>query len=176
MSQLENKTSATRNLQQRLLQLSYHNSDIPPTPVDGIFERDTGDALRAFQRTEGLPPDGIADRVTWEALENAYRASLAENTPPRAVFLFPALPGARLSLGDRGFAVAALQQMLSDLSHDYDELSDVSVSGTYDEATRDAVSNYQRLHSLPVTGTVEKPTWNAIADRYNILFSIQPYL
>ncbi len=176
MSQLQNQTAATRDLQQRLRQLSYHNADIPPVPIDGIFEQGTQEALRAFQRTEGIPSDGIADRVTWEALENAYRASLADNTPPRGIFLFSPLPNAALALGDTGFAVAALQQMLSELAHDYDELTDVRVSGTYDEPTRAAVAEYQRLHALPVTGTVEKATWNAIADRYNILFAIQPYL
>jgi len=36
--------------------------------VDGIFGRDTAAAVEQFQRRIGLPPDGIVNRATWDAL------------------------------------------------------------------------------------------------------------
>ena len=36
--------------------------------IDGLFDRGTEQALRAFQRAQGLPADGVAGRATWQAL------------------------------------------------------------------------------------------------------------
>ncbi len=177
MPQQDNQAAATQNLQRYLLQLSYHDDSIPPPPVDGIFDRDTEAALRAFQSGRELPVTGIADRITWEELYNSYRASLAANTPPRAVSLLPFTnPPTVLSLGLRAFAVGALQQMLRELSVYYSELARIVPSGLYDEETASAVRDFQMRNRLPVTGEVDPATWNAIADQYNILFAAEPYV
>jgi hypothetical protein len=36
--------------------------------VDGLFDRGTEQAVRAFQRDQGLPADGVVDPATWQAL------------------------------------------------------------------------------------------------------------
>ncbi|MEP9389763.1 N-acetylmuramidase domain-containing protein [Mesorhizobium sp. KR9-304] len=56
---------AVRDLQQQLAALGY------PLTVDGIFGKDTEEAVRAFQRDHGLGPDGIVGPKTLAAIGDA---------------------------------------------------------------------------------------------------------
>jgi len=171
MNNQQNKTSSIRNLQQYLRQISYEESNIPAPPIDGIFESQTTEALKEYQRSRGLAPTGRADLETWERLYADYRSSLASNSPPRRIALFPPDPqGYVLTLGSVGFVVSALQYMLRELHHSYAALSDVITSGVYDEQTQAAVKRFQRLNSIPEDGNVGLLTWNEITDQYNLLF------
>ena len=71
-----------------------------------------------------------------------------------------------LKVGDKGFAVAAVQHMLDEISIFF-PIKPITVSGVYDDATRDAVSELQVRYLLPVTGEVDKLTWNALVRLYN---------
>ncbi len=177
MPQDQNDRLSVQNLQRYLRQLSYHDERIPPPPIDGIFASDTEAALRAFQETRRLPVTGIADRITWEELYALYRISLSESIPPREVALFPftATPTV-MQLGTDGFAVAALQHMLRELSAHYSGLDEIRSSGIYDEVTARAVQRFQAVNRLPVSGVVDVNTWNTITDQYNLRFAIDPFL
>ncbi len=167
-----NHTPAVENLQRYLRQLSYDEQTIPAPPIDGIFESQTEEALREFQRLRGIPSTGSADQETWELLYDAYRASLASNSPPRPILVFPPDPaGYVVTAGSVGFPVLAIQHMLRELSYNYFGLSNIELSGIYDEQTQNAVRTFQSGNRLPVDGNVGLVTWNAIADQYNALFS-----
>ncbi|NNG67269.1 LysM peptidoglycan-binding domain-containing protein [Caldanaerobacter subterraneus] len=51
------------NLQARLKSLGFD-----PGPIDGIFGPKTEAAVKAYQQSRGLPPTGIVDETTWNAL------------------------------------------------------------------------------------------------------------
>ena len=174
MPQHRNESEAISNLQRYLRQLSYREKITPP-PVDGIFESDTQRALEEFQELYGLPVSGSANRDTWDALYAAYRASVTETTPPRAVLILP--PSSNvfpLKEGSKGLPVNVLQYMLVELSSLYSTLEGVAVTGEYDKATEAAVRELQEKSRLVPSGAVDIPTWNAITDQYNILFSNEP--
>lgn len=50
------------------LQLALTRAGQSPGSIDGVFGQRTLDALTAFQRQNGLSPDGIAGRLTWTRL------------------------------------------------------------------------------------------------------------
>jgi hypothetical protein len=56
------------DLQRRLVQLGYLPSNFV---VNGIYDSTTQQAVREFQRVNGLPVTGIVDQATWQALYDA---------------------------------------------------------------------------------------------------------
>ena len=171
MPEYANQTSAVRNLQRYLRRLSFGESTIPDPPIDGIFDSRTEQALREFQRLRGFPMTGHADRQTWERLYEDYRAAQALGAQPQRVALFPVTPdGYMLDPNTRGFVVTALQYMLRELGHNHKELSDLPITGIYDDATAKAVRLFQSRNNIPEDGLVGLLTWNALTDQYNLLF------
>ena len=170
MPRYENEAQATANLQRYLRQISYHHPAITPPPIDGIFERDTERALREFQAMSGLPVTGRADRRTWEELYTMYRASIAENEPPRTVAILPFVAGEiLLQKGNEGFTINVLQYMLRELGESLVELEEVEISGIFDEKTARAVRLFRAQNGLPEGETVDLVTWNTLVDRFNRL-------
>ena len=170
MPRYENEAEAILNLQRYLRQLSYHYPQITAPPIDGIFDRDTERSLREFQAMRGLPVTGRADRRTWEELYTLYRASIAENEPPRTVAILPFVAGEiLLQKGDDGFTVSVLQYMLRELGESLVELEKVEVSGIFDKNTAHAVRLFRKQNGLPEGETVDLVTWNTLVDRFNRL-------
>ena len=170
MTQRDNEAQAIRNLQTYLRQLSYHDASITAPPIDGIYDRDTSQAIRDFQRSQSLPQTGIADQALWELLYANYRRSLAENAPAIKVDLFPPLPRDQAyAPGAVGFLIAAVQFMLRELEAKYGTIELPEITGVYDGKTADAVRFFQSQNTLPVNGRVDRATWNEIADQYNLL-------
>ena len=55
-------------VQTRLIELGY---DLSPYGADGKFGAKTEEAVKAFQRANGLEPDGIVGKRTYAALDAA---------------------------------------------------------------------------------------------------------
>ena len=170
------EADAVCNLQTYLRQLSYHDSDIFPPPINGVFDATTRQSLSQFQKSSGLPVSGTATRETWEVLYAAYCRSLFENALPAKLSLFPPTPkGYCLAPGSRGFCISALQMMLGELQRFLNEKMPIEPTGIYDEATEVNVRAFQACcPDLDETGTVDLATWNAIVARHNILFDRPP--
>ena len=163
-----NEQEAIRNLQRYLRQLSYVNPNIPPPPIDGIYDTATKEAVRAFQREEGLGDTGVVDAATWELLFKRYEESLRREGAPVPLAQFPRIsPGYALREGDENFLVRLIQYALGELDLIYEGFDDVPQTGIYDAQTMDAVRNFQRRHGLTETGEVDRATWDALATTYN---------
>ena len=158
---------SVRNLQRYLRRLSYVYSEIPPVPVDGIFDTATRDSLIAFQRLAGVPATGIADAETWELLYEAYLNVLFGASEPVSLPIFPLFPiDYTVRRGDENFIVSSIQFLLREISTLYNFPLQVEVNGRFDEATERAVIEAQRLFLLPPTGEVNKRVWNYLVGAY----------
>ncbi len=165
-----NEEQAITNLQRYLRRLSYEGLGGNRVPIDGIFDRDTRDALMLFQQNIGLPATGIADKQTWDMLYKEYQRVTDEEKNSRGLFLFPKKPtDYEVTLGDTLFLVNIIQLLLLELRATYDIFEDIVESGTYDEATEKAIRDFQRINLLPETGKVDEATWNRIVREYSNL-------
>ena len=60
-------------LQSLLLSLSPLYSDLSRVRQNGRYDPDTQSAVRAYQEQRRLPPSGIVDLRTWQAIAHDYR-------------------------------------------------------------------------------------------------------
>ncbi len=101
-----------------------------PVPVHGWFNATTRSAVRSHQGTRGLRITGIVDPRTWSSLVVPLRQ------------------------GNRGDAVGALQLQLRAKNG-----APLTATGSFDAATRRAVTAFQRHAGLTADGIATATTW-----------------
>ncbi len=135
----------------------------------GIFDLDTEAAVRSFQQIFNLNVDGIVGKATWYKIKQVYSAvkQLSELTSEGLTISEVERRYVRdLRLGDSGVDVKALQYYLAFLGYFMAELPPIPITGTFDQATQDAVYAFQSAYGLPVTGVVDFNTFLRIDEVY----------
>lgn len=107
--------------------------------ADGVFGEKTVRAVRGYQRTHGLPVDGLAGADTVWALVRSNRKAAARAKARRG--------GSPWS----GSRVKSLQRRLG-----------IDADGVFGPGTADAVKRFQRSHGLTADGVVGAATWRAL--------------
>lgn len=144
----EMRGSDVKNLQNTLNSLGYHAGS-----ADGIFGKNTKNAVMDFQRDHSLSVDGIAGSNTFAAIEKALNSG---NTKPSA----PSQEqnnASLLKLGMRGSGVKNLQNNLNSLGYHAG-----SADGIFGQNTKNAVVAFQRDHGLSVDGIAGPATLSKI--------------
>lgn len=161
------KSKSIQVLERRLGRLGYAVGK-----ADGIYSRQTADAVKAFRKDQKELLDGSG------ALGKKSRAVLRQeveklNHAPERRRLAPTKAQTRLDrattravtrglgLGARGEAVKNLQRHLRAAGFDPKHLN-----GVLDERTAAMVKQFQARSKLMVTGTVDSRTWKALQKSY----------
>ena len=147
--------------------VAQYESTIEPFPVDGYFGESTREAVEGFQRTYGIPVDGIIGEETYRKLYDVY-IGIIDSLPPD-LFVNQARPfsGTGLVLGSSGEDVRLLQEYLNTIGTVFTSIPPVEVTGFYGPETQDAVRAAQTVFGLPASGITFAATWNAIASAYD---------
>ncbi|MCT7980940.1 peptidoglycan-binding domain-containing protein [Laspinema olomoucense] len=143
------ESEAVRSIQVRLQQLGYFNTE--PTRFYGEI---TEDAVRRFQRDNGLPVTGRVDPETLTAIERLLRPA-ASFGPVTQV----GTTNQVLGLGNSGLQVSALQDQLRQLGY-----LNRAATGQFDLETEQAVLRFQQAFNLQRTGQVG-PTTRGVLDQ-----------
>ena len=159
-----------RTLQRELNRIGRNYPAIPAiSPISGVYDADTENAVRQFQRIFNLTDDGIVGKATWYKIKEIWAGvkQLSEVTSEgltitEAERRYPRV----LRFGDTGPAVRTVQYFLAFLGFFLPELPPISITGTFDEATRDAVYTFQSQYGLAVDGIVGRETWNRLLEVY----------
>ncbi len=148
----QQKSDHIRELQGNLHRLS-HVRDLPHLSADGIYGSRTAEAVRAFQKQNGMRPTGEVDSGVWNAIVDAIRTDTAAAFPT----------GIRsYASGSDGAVIFLIQAMLLAVHARFDGMPQVAVSGVLDQETKDAVAHFQQHTSLPVSGAVDPATWHRL--------------
>ena len=162
-------SDAVRAVQKRLKELGYYKGS-----ADGDFGPATEDAVKAFQKANGLTADGKVGEKTLAKMNaknvvsakeaNATAAPKVTNKPTAKVTNTPrptATPDLSrdiyLEAGSSGRKVETLQRRLIELGW-----MSGSVTGKYDTTTEAAVSAFQKKAKLWVDGKAGPDTLNAL--------------
>ena len=159
-----------RTLQLRLNRISDNYPAIPKIALpDGVFSFDTEDAVKKFQETFGLTPDGIVGNATWYKVLFIYNAvkrlnelnsegiTLSEVTKQFA---------GESRVGDSGDDIKNIQYFLNYLAEFYSEIPRIDIDGIFGPSTENAIKAFQRLFELPITGTVDLTTYDILYRTY----------
>ncbi len=116
--------------------------------IEGVFDRTTEEAVRVFQRSRKLDPDGIIGPDTWQALadDGLDLASLPETEPSQG-----RPPRPFLRIGSVGPHVGAIQEYLG-----------VKPTTVFDVGTEEGVVAFQENAGLYADGIVGPATWSAL--------------
>ncbi len=157
-------------VQVALNRISQNYPAIPKiSPVNGIYDEKTQEAVRQFQRIFNLNPDGVVGKATWYKIAYLYVGVtrlgelVSEGQQYRRIgFQYPGV----LRQGDSGEEVRRLQYMLAVLAQFNEALELLTVDGVYGPGTTAAVQAYQRFAGLNPDGVAGEQTWNAIYRSY----------
>ncbi len=135
------KGTAVKQLQQRLKELGYYT-----TTIDSDYGAQTVNAVKAFQKKNGLSQTGVADEATIKKLNST--SAIKANGKTETV---------TLKKGAKGSAVKQLQERLKELGY-YTSVID----SDYGTQTVNAVKAFQKKNGLSQTGNVDAATMNKL--------------
>ena len=157
--------NAIRHIQELLRSIQIVEGETVTVPIDGVYDTATVEAVRAFQRENGLPVTGDVDRETYNALyERALEVEFLASDP-LPLYIFP--NGRSVQKGETSDFVLLLQILLNTLTVAYDDFAPLERTGTFDAVMENAVRRFQMRNILPATGIVDKASWNALVRNYN---------
>ncbi len=157
------KSKDIQILERRLARLGYS-----PGKTDGVFGRDTAEAVKAFRADQKELKDGVGwlDRKARQSLRRSV-GSLSH--PPERTRVAPSKAQTRVDratatkaaagfgLGASGAHVSNLQKHLKAAGFD-----PAHTGGRFDERTDGALKAFQRQSKLEPTGEVDAKTWKAL--------------
>ena len=148
-------------LQTRLFELGYYKG-----AIDSGFGYATYEAVRAFQKNNGLTVDGIVGPDTWTKLFRADAVPTGTVVPSGSPKPSPApaptpdhsSAGFRLKYEDKSPQVGQLQSRLAALGY----MAASGVDNYFGFGTYEAVRAFQKVNGLKVDGVVGPATWKAL--------------
>ena len=139
------KGTAVKQLQQRLKELGYYNAS-----CDGSFGEVTVQAVKAFQKKNGLTQDGVAGPSTLKKINSSSAVKATSGTSSTTV---NTTNDESLKKGSTGNAVKELQQRLKELGY-YKS----SCDGNFGDVTVSAVKAFQKKNGLTQDGVAGPST------------------
>ena len=149
----------TEVVQYYLSLISYFDPTLPAVYITGTYDENTENAVRLFQKANGLNADGIVGRDTWNALTAAYEQTVRSLPPEYLDVADDIYPGRFLSAGQNGREVLNLQRLINRAAKNYSYIPTVAEDGEFGPATEAAVRKVQENSGLPVSGVAGPLTW-----------------
>lgn len=131
-------------VQRRLQELGYFKFK-----ATGYYGSLTADAVKHFQRNNGLVADGVIGKNTQDALDQTYPETPKPSTQPV------------VRLGAQSPTVLRVQRQLSSLKY----YNWRQMDGKFDQATKEAVINFQKANGLNPDGVVGLKTHTLLQEQ-----------
>lgn len=157
-------------IQEELNRIGDNYPAIPKIPnTKGVFDVNTQNAVREFQKIFNLTQSGEVDKATWYQIKRYYAGvkKLSELVSEGVSIEEAQVPfTTNLSEGSQGDEVRLVQYLLNILAYFNGALLFPPIDGIYGPTTTEAVRTYQNFYGLSPTGVVDRATWNSLRETY----------
>ena len=145
----------------RLREIGRRDDRIPEVFIDGIYGKETQNAVRELQKIYGLRVTGAIDLETLELINRLYEDILRRERIDGYRPKFDNYEGQVMSPDDVFDDVFLLQLLLRELSLKDDRFF-VKMSGVFDPDTVIAVKLLQSVLGKEQDGKVDRELWNSL--------------
>ena len=146
MYNITNRSRAVREIKKYLYFVAeYGYPEMPKTTIDGIFDKETANSVKGFQKAVGISETGIVDLITFNHLYSAYKRIVDDKMTRDYVITdngFPIMPG------DINEDVRVVHTLISELGRIFTELQSVGNSNYYSKRTENAVHQLRKIFML----------------------------
>ena len=162
-----------RRMQMMLNRIRTSYPAIPSIPnPNGVFDANTENSVRAFQRTFNLLEDGKIGRNTWNRISQISSGiiKLSElNGEGERIGLSPTPPTSTIRQGNTGADVIHAQFLLDFIAQFYSDINAPLMDASFGPGTTQAVRAFQRRFGLTADGVVGPNTWRRMYEVYREL-------
>ena len=143
-----------------------------------VFDVETENAVKEFQRIFNLTPNGIVDKGTWYTLKNVYKdvENLEELYLEALTYEdISTQYGYPLQIGNLGIGVRTLQNLLGIIGYFDPDIPVFAVDDVFGSQTESSVIAFQKKFGLTPDGVVKPDTWITLKNVYiNLIKSLPP--
>ena len=155
------------SLQMMLRNIAGEYTEIPLVIPDGIFGSDTLESVQSFQQRFGLEADGVVNFETWNKIVEISDSVDSANDNGRLVLAYnennrDILPGETVA------ELYAIQGMMKALGVVSDGFDDITVTGTHDMPSVNAVKKIQLISGLEDNGIITVEFYNNLTHLYEV--------
>lgn len=155
------------SLQMMLRNIAGEYEQIPLVIPDGIFGSDTLESVQAFQQLFGLEADGVVNFETWNKIVEISDLVDAANDNGRLVLAYN--EGNRDILpGETVVELYVIQAMMKALAAVIDSFDDITVTGTHDIPSVNAVKKIQIIAGLEDDGIITVEFYDNLTHLYEV--------
>lgn len=153
MYNIQDKSAVIREVKRYLYDVAHNMyPDMKSTTIDGIFDGDSAEAVRDYQRIKGLPINGTIDYITFLALADDYKCVQRKRAERDYVLSAAPFPYSR---GDYSDDVKVINLMLSEFRDVYHDLTNVGKGGYYSAYTSSAVREIRKIFMMEDSDEVD---------------------
>lgn len=138
-------------------------------PVNGVFGRETEEAVKAFQHIFNLVSDGIVGKSSWYKIQYVSGEAKKLCSLTLTSMAFDNVSEQYhdiLKEGDTGPAVTQIQYFLTFAAQYIPAINPIHITGDFDAETTAAVMAFRHYLELTDDGIVDKETYNKLFDVY----------
>ena len=143
----------------------------------GIYDEETVNAVKEFQKIFNLPITGIVDKATWykikyiytsvKKLSDLYSEGISKN---EATFLY----ADEIKYGDTGIEVDYIHYFLDAIAFLDNDIPRLKLNSVYNNNSISMVKAFQKKYNLPVTGIFTYKDWLVLQNAYNKILNNYP--
>ncbi|MBP5155004.1 MAG: peptidoglycan-binding protein, partial [Clostridia bacterium] len=156
------KGSEVQEMQFYLRRISRFNPLVRPVNIDGIYDADTEESVKSFQRAYRMEVSGLIDEPTWNRIVDVYNGTVVNIEEPILANGLTPYPGTPLTIGSRGEQVEYVQRLLGEISGTFKIVPYTAADGFFGSGTERAADYFAAIFGFPRNGRVDEPLWNEI--------------